>query len=88
MNKIRAIHERRPDSDNPVHGRMMVYQVGSFYTIDKDEKNKPIKREITAIIFENNHYKVYISSPNETMLWKEIGNTEFVSVEYVVDLED
>lgn len=88
MNKIRAIHERRPDNDNPVHGRIMVYQVGSFYTIEKDEKNRPIKREITDILFDENHYKVYLSSGTEKMLWKEIGKTEFISVEYVVDLED
>lgn len=87
MNKIRAIHERRPDTENPVHGRIMVYQVGSFYTIEKDEKNRPIKREISDIVSDENHFKVYLSSGNEKMLWKEIGKTEFVSIEYVVDLE-
>jgi hypothetical protein len=86
MNQIRAIHERRPDNDN-AHGRIMVYQVGSYYTIKADESNKPIKRKITDIVLVDNIFKVYIGSETEKMLWKEIGRTEFVSVEYVVDLE-
>jgi hypothetical protein len=88
MNKIRAIHERRPDIENPVHGRIMVYQVGSFYTVEKDDKGKPIKREISDILLNDEHYEVYLSSGTEKMLWKGIGNTKFVSIEYVVDLED
>jgi hypothetical protein len=88
MNKIRAIHERRPDTENPIHGRIMVYQVGSFYTVEKDDKGRPIKREIIEIILHNEHFMIYLSSSTEVMLWKEIGKTEFVSIEYFVDLED
>lgn len=88
-NTIRRITERKPCSENHPEGFEMVYQVGTIYTVayEEVENQRPvkIKKKISAIMLVDDHFHIYVLGDNEEFLWKELGKTAYVSVEYQID---
>jgi len=86
---IRRLSERVPDRDQLTNeekplGRLSVYQVGSDIIVGKED-NRAVKKKISQILFDKGFYYIFVQADNQQFLWKEIGKTEYISVEFMID---
>lgn len=78
MQIIRKIIIRKPDME-------IAYQVGSEYVVGYTAQRDKVKKKLSAIVFENGYFTLFVQSDEESQLWKEIPRNEYVSTEFDID---